>query len=254
MPASFVVEYSSRKVEPLFPQEGGQRELAFMPGQTIVAGTVLGQVSAVDTAEIQTINFDAGVDGGTFTLSIAGIDGNTFTTAALPFNISNENLKTAIDALLASAGYVGATVTIGAGPLPVDATVTFGGTAANWAMPLMVATSNLTVGGVPAGVTVDATQAGNRAGLWGPYNDAATDGREVARAIATYTFRTDNFGRVVFGQAGTSPEHGIYHQTAPAWFKGRFRTTDLTGLDANAIVDLGRLESGTLADGILALI
>jgi hypothetical protein len=40
---------------------------------------------------------------------------------------------------------------------------------------------------------------------------------------------------------------------APAWFKGYFDTKDLTGLDAAGIVDLGRLVSGVLADGVLEI-
>lgn len=256
MPRDPEILYSMQKVEPLYPIAGGQSNLNFMPNLTIPRGTVLGQVSAANANEVQTIDF-AGApnvpDAGTFTLSIVGIDGGTFTTAPLAWNISNANLKIAVDALLDAAGYEGATVTVGGGPAPVDATLTFGGTAANWDMPLMVATSSLTVGGVATTVAVVATTAGNRLGLWGPYNDAVNDGREVARAIAVYDMRTDNFGRVVYTGAN-SPEHGIYHNSAPAWFKGSFATTDLVGLDANGIADLGRLESGTLADGVLALV
>jgi len=261
MPVNPEILYSLQKVEPIFPEEGGQRPLAFMPNQTIARGTVLGQVSAANANEVQTIDF-APIGGsgnapaaGTFTLSITGIDGGTFTTAALAWNIANADLKTAIEALLDAAGYTGATVVVAGGPAPADVTVTFGGTAANWDMPLLVATSSLLdVGARATTLTVVETTPGNRIGLWGPYSDVAADGRDVARAIAAYSFRTDNVGRVVFAGAGESPEYGTYHLTAPAWFKGRFRTTDLTGLDANGIADLGRLESGTLADGILALI
>lgn len=247
------IQYTLTKVEPIFPEEGGQSPVNFMPNLTVARGTVLGQVSAANASEVQTLDFGGTVSGGTFTLSITGPDGGTtYTTAALAYNISNANLKIAIDALLASAGYVGATVTIGGGACPTDATVTFGGTAANWNMPLMVATSSLT-GSSPT-LVVTETTAGNRIGLWGAYNDGASDGREVAKAIAVYDFRTDSLGRVVYAAAGDSPEYGIYYTSAPAWFKGRFRTTDLVGLDANGIADLGRLESGTAADGILAII
>jgi hypothetical protein len=250
--------YTFEKCEPLYPVQGGSRALAFMPGLTIEAGTVLGQVSGASANEVQTINFSGGGDaptGGTFTLSIAGIDGGTYTSSALAYNITNANLKIAIDALLASAGYDGATVTIGGGPSPADATVTFGGTAAAWNMPLMTATSSLTAGvGATPTVQVDATTAGNKIGLWGSYDDSANDGRQVAKAIAQYSFRTDNKGRVVFAASGVSPEHGEYCTTAPAWFKGSFKTTDLTGLDDNGVADLGRLSSGTTADGVLELI
>jgi hypothetical protein len=364
MPETYQKVFAMRGVEPFYPEVGRERALAFMPNLTVLKGTVLAQVSAADANEVQTINFDAGIDGGTFTLSIVGIDGGTFTTAALAYNITNANLKIAIDALLASAGYAGATVTITNGALPTDATVTFGGTSAAWNMPLMTATSNLTDGGVAEAVTVDATTGGNKLGLWGPYvgtkladpttgptaTSAATgslpllgqyvvtythltaqgeslpspgtpvaltttdqsidvtpaalpagttgiriylngvfaeestqttatlvnvgaiagtasiamptintaftntDGRQVARAIAHYDFRTDAFGRVAFADAGTTPQNSAYETTAPAWFGGEFKTTDLVGLDAQAVADLGRLQSGTIADGILAVI
>lgn len=247
--------YTMDKIEPLYPLSGGVRALNFMPNLTVEKGRVLGQVTADDADEVQTINFSADADvptGGTFTLSITGIDGGTYTTAALAYNISNANLKIAIDALLATAGYDGATVAITDGPSPADATVTFGGDAANWNMPLMVATSALTAGvGATPTVAVAATTAGNRVGLWGHYSDAANDGREVAKAIAQYSFRTDNMGRVVY--ATGSPEHGDYHTNAPAYFKGSFKTSELVGLDANAVADLGRLSMGTLTDGVLEL-
>lgn len=364
MPATYDKVFTMRGVDPLYPDKPRSKALAFAPGQTILKGAILGQISGASANEVQTINFDAGIDGGTFTLSISGVDGGTFTTAALAFDITNANLKIAIDALLASAGYTGATVTITNGALPTDATVTFGGTAASWNMPLMTATSSLTDGGVPEAVTVDATTAGNKLGLWGPYagtklasptagptatsaatgslpllgvyvvqythltaqgesmpspgtavilttsnasidvtpaalptgttginvyingvfaktsaqttatlvnvgsfaataekptpdaNTAFTNtsGLHVARAIAQYDFRTDNTGRVVFADAGTSPQNSAYETTAPAWFGGEFKTSELVGLDANAVADLGRLQSGTVADGILVLI
>lgn len=509
------IRYSGNQVVPLFPNEGRTLALQFMPNLTIVAGQLLGQVSDASANEVQTLNFGT-ITGGTFTLSVTGIDGGTFTTAALDYDISNANLKIAIEALFVSAGYTGVTVTLTGGPAPVDVVVTFGGTAANWDFPLMTASSSLigdpaaavaatgtltaagqpsdggtvtigtktytfktaltevgddvaasgtvtvttgqnvtdgttltignktyrfkatpaaindidigsdaagtaanlvtaintgasggdvyagtvahtqvtaaagegaaanivtitavtagaagnaiplthsvdqylvTVGGGTAGayltggvdgaevanevliggsasasldnliaaingaagegstygtgttastqvtaaagdgdtvvvtastagvagnsiattetdgnlafaaatlangaaagtatLTVDATTAGVRNLLWGAYSDAATDGRQTARAIAQYDFRTDNAGRVVFATSGSAPEYGQYHQTAPAWIgPAHFKTADLTGLDAAAVVDLGALISGTTTDGILAV-
>jgi hypothetical protein len=88
----------------------------------------------------QTLDFGGSVTGGTFTLSIPGFDSGTYTTSALAYNISNANLKTAIDELLTRAGYLGATATIGGGPCPTDAIVTF----SNTSMSLMMANSSLT--------------------------------------------------------------------------------------------------------------
>jgi len=103
----------------------------------------------------QILDFNGSVTGGTFTLSIAGSVGGTFTTSALAYDISNANLKTAIDDLLTSAGYTDVTVTIGGGPCPTDTRVTFGGPAGSWNMPLMAANSSLT--GTAQTITVKGT-------------------------------------------------------------------------------------------------
>jgi hypothetical protein len=80
-----------------------------------------------------------------------------------------------------------------------------------------------------------------------------TDGRHVARAIAQYSFRTDYMGRVVYAGANQSPQHGAYETTAPAYFAGAFKTSELTGLDANAVNDLGKLIKGSVSDGVLVI-
>lgn len=261
MPLSETIQYSANKCEPLFPIEGGMSELRFAPNQVIAAGTILGQISSASAAEVQTLNFSADGDvptGGTFTLSITGIDGGTFTSEDIDYDASNAEVKAAVEALLEAAGYAGATVAVtsaGSAACPVDQVVTFGGTALYVDMPLMTADDSALTSAGTADLTVDATTGGRLLGSWVAYDDDGTDdGRRIARAIAVYDFRTDNYGRVVFGAAGTSPEFGVYHTTAPAWFKGRFATTDLVGLDANGAADLGRIESGTVTDGVLALI
>lgn len=246
--------YSDRKVEPLFPVEGGMSELQFIPSTYFPAGTVIGQITTANTNEVQTLDFDATTSGGDFTLQIAGVDGGTYYTAALAYNISNANLKIALDALLAAAGYAGVTVTITNGPCPADTTITFGGTGASWDMPLLVLTGE-TLTGSGHGLAVAATTAGAHAGLWCAYDDDGTDdGRRVARAITVYSFRTDAMGRVLFGAANTvASNENPYRKTAPAWFKGRFSCADLTGLDANGAADLGRIESGTFSAGVIAI-
>jgi len=113
-------------------------------GYFISAQTADSYASEIDLLNLQNLDFGGTVTGGTFTLSITNIGVGTSTTSALAYNISNANLKIAIDELLTAAGYNGVTVTIGGGPCPTDATVTFGGTVGNYNMPLMVVTSVLT--------------------------------------------------------------------------------------------------------------
>ncbi|MHB9106130.1 MAG: hypothetical protein ACYDCO_03650 [Armatimonadota bacterium] len=98
----------------------------------------------------QVLDFGGTVTGGTFTLSI-GRSGNTYTTAALAYNISNASLQSAVEGLLSTAGYTGATVSIEGGPGPADATIAIGGAGAS-AVPLIIANSSLT--GAAATVSV----------------------------------------------------------------------------------------------------
>lgn len=252
MPINPTTTYTNEVLMPLKPEGAVEDVLTFAPNLSIKAGTLLAQISGADANEVQTLNFSGTwAEADTFTISITGVDGGTYSTSALALNatpaVTNAALKTALDALLAAAGYDGATVTIGSGPAPADTTITFGGTAGNWDMPLM------TVSSVTAGdgtVVIDATTAGVRNGVWGVYDDSVST-RNVAKAIAKYTFRTDYFGRVVYAAAGTSPQHGNYTLTAPAYTKGIFATEDLTGLDANAVSDLGRLAKGSTTKGVL---
>ncbi len=83
-------------------------------------------------------------------------------------------------------------------------------------------------------------------GKWYAYDDALSNGLEVARGIAQYDFTTDSNGDVTIGG-----DSGATHKTAPVYLKGFFATSELTGLDANGVADLGRLVSGTTSTGVL---
>ncbi len=235
--------YTGNKVD---PRDFGLINGNFEPQLQVGAGTILGRVTAASASERQTIDWSGGADvptGGTFKLGITGIDGGTYWTDDLDYNISNANLKIALDALLDSAGYEGATVTIGGGACPVDVTVDFGGTAAYKHMPLLQADiTNITSGGI-ATCTPTLTTRGKKQGDWAVYTnaDALSLGLSVARGIAAVDFRTDYFGRVVFSSDGSKPQNGVYHTTAPIWTRGDFLCSELTGLDSSAIGDLGRL-------------
>lgn len=85
--------------------------------------------------------------------------------------------------------------------------------------------------------------------LWAAYNNANADGSEVAKGIAAYDFTTDAGGVVTLGGG----EQGERQQTAPVFMSGYFRTSELTGLDAAGVADLGKLVSGTVADGVLCV-
>lgn len=77
-------------------------------------------------------------------------------------------------------------------------------------------------------------------------------GSHIPRAILRYSCATDTSGYATYGTVAGSGEYGEAQRAVPAWFGGSFKTSELTGLTARAVSDwLGKLISGTVADGIL---
>jgi hypothetical protein len=84
-------------------------------------------------------------------------------------------------------------------------------------------------------------------GKYEAYDPAGSTGVEVARAIAEYDITTDASSNVTVAN-----EVGVTYKTAPIYIGGMFRTTELTGLDDDAVEQLGGLVTqGTIADGVL---
>jgi Bacteriophage lambda head decoration protein D len=81
------------------------------------------------------------------------------------------------------------------------------------------------------------------------YNNANADGSEVAKFVLQYDVATDAAGNVSIGGG----DWGWTQPTAPVFLSGYFRSTELTGLDAPGVTDLGRIVSGSLADGVLLI-
>lgn len=79
---------------------------------------------------------------------------------------------------------------------------------------------------------------------WYAYNNANSDGTEVARGILQYPVATDANGLHFIGATSAVSEHGQSELTAPAYISGAFNVADLTGLDAAGVADLGRLIFG----------
>lgn len=83
-------------------------------------------------------------------------------------------------------------------------------------------------------------------GKYEAYDSAEDDGAEVARAICKYDITTDADGNVTIAN-----ESGVTHNTAPVYVAGTFRTTELVGLDDDAVEQLGGfLVSGSVSDGV----
>ena len=239
------MQYSGNVVEPLYPDEAKMMAVRIGPNLTLAAGTIISQITTATGNDVQTLDFTATVSGGTFTLSITDALGNTYTTDALAYDISNANLKIALDALLEAAGYHGGTVTITNGPCPADTTITFGGTLAGRWVPLLSKVTSVTGGG--SMVTVHTTP-GVTKGVYEDYLDGQSDGTEVAVGILAVDVITDSDGRIVNGGQAT-PEHGAKYETVPMYYKGTFSVGDLTGLDAAAVTDMqGRMLYGAVTD------
>jgi hypothetical protein len=89
-------------------------------------------------------------------------------------------------------------------------------------------------------------------GTYGPYASGNTDGTQNPTLILQYPCVVDASGNIALGDTA-SGEHGVTVKSAPAWRSGVFKTTELVGLDANAVSKLGRLIRGSVADGELVV-
>lgn len=90
-------------------------------------------------------------------------------------------------------------------------------------------------------------------GVFKAYNNANVDGSEVARAIMCYDVISDASGNITIGSQVGGGMFGETFPYCPVYRSGEFKTTDLTGLDAAGVTDLGRLVSGSVADGVLRI-
>lgn len=88
-------------------------------------------------------------------------------------------------------------------------------------------------------------------GTFGIYvGGSATD---PAKCILKYPCVTDASGNITMGAASGGGSVGQTYKQAPAYFGGSFKTTEITGLDAGAVVDLAaHFLHGVLADGVIA--
>lgn len=123
----------------------------------------------IGVAEVQTLTVTGTPAGGTFTVKPTG---TTTETAAIAYNASAATVQTAIRAL--GGAYANANVTGAAGG---PWTVTFE-RASGDIVQLVIGTNSLTGGTSPtvAGAT---STAGTGTGLFGPYDSAASDGRQT---------------------------------------------------------------------------
>lgn len=149
--------------------------------------------SAANVDEVQTVTITGSPSGGTFTLTYSGQ-----TTAAIAYNAAASAVQSALVAL-SNIGVGDVTVTGSAGG---PYTVTFGGVLADQNVAALTASGASLTGGSSPSVSISTPTAGVKGhypdgfipsgcvigkvtatGLFGPYDNAAGDGREVAYGI-----------------------------------------------------------------------
>lgn len=229
--------FSGQGLSPaLYPEFVRTDAVKFAPG-TYLSGQVVAQISTPTVQnDVQTITVTGTPTGGSFMLALSGQ-----VTGPIAFNAN----AAAVQALLEALPNVGVgNVVCGGGPFPgTPITATFQGDMAATEVPVMTLYSNsLTGGAAPTAAVAHTTPGRSAGGHWKIYNDANTDGSEVAKGVAQYAFSVDNYGRHTVGGG----EYGEYTLSAPIYISGSFRTADLTGIDAAACADLGKITHGAI--------
>lgn len=248
MPLAPLTRYSQAKLIPAyFPED--VRHVPFVIGanQVISKGTPLGFFTGATANEVQVLTPGGTVSGGSVTLGFG------LAYATIQWNSTAAQVKALIEAAyLATYGIPTGGVTVTGGPLSTGAlTITWVNVMAGQAQPLITVQNNLT--GTSPTCTPSRTTTGVQNGALGIYNDALSNGLQVAKTLANSDMATDPAGNITYGPVATTGEHGAERLAAACPIRGYFRTVDLPGLDAAAVVDLGRLVSGTVADGVLAI-
>lgn len=144
----------------------------FQPRNVIKSGLPLGKITATGlyapysgpTSEIQTVTVTGTPTGGTYTLTWSGQ-----TTAAIPYNATAAQVKTALENL---SNIEAGDLTVTGGPHPGTAmSVTFGGQFMGDDVAAMTASGASLTGGSTPGVTIGTSTAGGAG--------TATDGTQI---------------------------------------------------------------------------
>lgn len=243
MPVAAQNTFSASRLDPLYDFEDALTLPAnFVPGSTILKGTILGPVTAA-VNDVQTLTISA--TGGTYTISYTDpITGVVKTTTALNYNDNAATQQAAMN-VAGMLGTSGVAVT-STGPW----IYTFSGTAyAGKAQPLLTVNTALLTGGT---ASFAHTTSGAPAGVLKAYASGNSDGSQIPYGIAQYDMYIDALGNVYLGATSAISQWGEVRKDGPYYFAGTFDTSLLVGLDANAVTAAKwRLVNGTVAAGVL---
>lgn len=222
--------FTQAKLLPLYvAHEAIELPINLIPSTTFVKGQVLEPLSA-SANDVQTITAPG---SGTYTLTFTNpLTGLSATTAAIAYNANDAAVQSALQATVTATG--GGTVAV------ASLAATFSGALANRPVALM------TYGGT-AGGSVAHTTTGATAGTYQAYASG------TAKCILSYSCATDASGYITFGTAATGGYWGETHRSVPAYFTGIFDTSKLTGLNTTSAGHLGKLLSGSVSSGVLAV-
>ncbi len=234
--------YDNKPCNPLY--DGALLDDVALPaGVQYVCGQLLAAVEGSGTAvnDVQTFTITGTPTTGTFAIFWAGqfVGTGVYNSTAL-------QLKTVLEAYFG----VGNVDTSG-GALPgTPILVTFKSESGGLFQPLMTNVDALGGGTNPA-LTITHTTPGKPAGgYFIKYADGVND---PARRVLRYASATDHRGLITNGNA-VQTAFVPAQRGAPAYFRGIFKAADLIGLDANAVVDLGKLINGTAYNSANAIV
>ncbi len=232
MPVAAATRFNTRKLQPASPNGIRTGTLRLPGGINWPAGAVLGIVTGSGAASaVVRITFGGTPDAGSTFILLFGQEISDPIAYSGTAATMRANIQAATDAIFGA----GNTVVSGSGPYDI----TFQNELSNRAIALPTVASALT--GTSPTVAATLQTAGHPgSGLAGLYADANSDGTQVARQLLMWDTRTDSRGNVITDHPGTynsceTYTGGQFYCNATGDFIG------LTGLDAAAVADLGRL-------------
>lgn len=166
-------------------------DTTFMDGVTALNGTKVlryGQViTKVTNQPSQTITVSGTPTGGTFTAVGVRPDTGVTTSQTIAFNSTVAQTQTAMDAIYGA----GNTLVSGAGALPGNVqTVTFQGVLIGYAPAVLTGSGALLTGGASPAVAYAVVIAGGNNGKYGPFDPAASDGRQTLTRGSCFLLNT----------------------------------------------------------------
>lgn len=228
------------------------------PSTTINAGELLLSPAYSGTSAQQTLAITGSPTGGTITITGTNpIAGYVWTTAPIANTFTDAAVAAAINDVIngptgpQQAPFGPASVTV------VSGLVTFGGSLANYPVPLMAIGTNALTGGTTPTMTVANTTPGVMQGTASPY--LGTSGSPVY--ISRYSVTTDSAGNITFGSSAGGIENAGLDLSMNCFIKGCFSVggdptkipLSISGggpIDSNAITKLSaRFLRGSLTAG-----